>query len=142
MKKIVLVFVMLFTLILPSFADASGFSGGSSSRHSSFTHSTYSNSSTYHSGYKKPSSNVSRNPSVYQQNSNYYRNQQQPSKVKTLLTHGAAFGAGALLGSMFHPFGGNGYGGGGFSILPLLLDIVVIVLIVWIVKSIFFRRRY
>lgn len=147
-KKTSFIILLIFTLILPSIADAKGFRGGSS-RGSTFSHSNSSISSksgsTYRSGYKSPSSNATKKPS-YNNQQNYNNNQQRSSKTKSILTHGAAFGAGALLGSMLHPFGGGGYyggyGGGGFSILPILIDIVVILIIIRIIKSIFSRRRY
>lgn len=137
MKKLIIAFVLLLTLIVPSMTEARGFSGGHSSisHSSSFgTHSsTTRSSSTYRSGYKAPSSNVSR--STY--------NSTSPSKRSSFWSHAAAFGAGTLLGSMFHPFGGHYYGQSyGFSMSGILFDIVIVLVIFWLIKKIFRRRRY
>jgi hypothetical protein len=49
---------------------------------------------------------------------------------------------------MLHPFGGNyngAYGNNpsnGFSFLGILVDILVILVIIWVIKNIFTRRRY
>lgn len=143
MKKYLLFFLLMLTLVFPNFAEARGFSGHSSFSHSSFSHSSSfglrsSSTGTYHSGYKSPSSNVTRNT---QSSSSSY--QSRPSRTKSLLTHAAAFGAGAFFGSMFHPFGGHYYGGShGFSMLGFLGDILVIAVIIWLIKKIFVRRRY
>jgi len=136
MKKLMIAFVLLFTLIVPSMTEARGFSGGHSSisHSSSFgTHSsTTRSSSTYRSGYKSPSSNVSR--STYKST---------PTKRSSFWSHAAAFGAGTFFGSMFHPFGGHYYGQSyGFSMFGLLFDILMILVIVWVIKKIFRRRRY
>ncbi|QDZ88263.1 MULTISPECIES: hypothetical protein [Priestia] len=150
MKKLTLVFILIFAMALPNVTEAKGFSGHSSFSHnSSFSshssRSTYS-SGPYHSGYKSPSSNVTRTPSYSKSHTTY--NQTQPSRTKSILTHAAAFGAGAFLGHMLHPFGGsyNGaYGNNdsnGFSFLGILVDILVILIIIWVIKSIFTRRRY
>lgn len=150
MKKLTLIFVFIFAIALPNVAQAKGFSGHSSFSHSSSfsSHSsrgTYS-SGTYHSGYKSPSSNVTRTPS--RSNSHTTYNQTPPSRTKSILTHAAAFGTGALLGHMLHPFGGNyngAYGSNasnGFSFLGILVDILLILVIIWVIKNIFTRRRY
>ena len=100
-----------------------------------------SSSTTYHSGYKSPSSSVTSRSSNY--NSNYY-NHNTSSTGRSIATHAAAFGAGALLGSMFHPVGGY-YGGvhHGFSLLGFVFDIIGVVIIFAIIKAFFFRgRRY
>jgi hypothetical protein len=49
---------------------------------------------------------------------------------------------------MLHPFGGNyngAYGSNasnGFSFLGILVDILLILVIIWVIKNIFTRRRY
>jgi hypothetical protein len=139
MKKLIIAFVLLFTLTVPSMTEAKGFSGGHSSisHSSSFgSHSTSTRSgSTYRSGYKSPSSSVSR--------SNTYRSTQPSRRGGSFWSHAAAFGAGALFGGMFHPFGGSYFGHSyGFSFFGLLFDILIIFIIIKIVKSIFGRRRY
>ncbi|MDQ0201212.1 hypothetical protein [Neobacillus ginsengisoli] len=144
MKKLIMVLLIMFAFVLPSFAEAKGFSGGHSSSFSSHSYSTPS-SGTYHSGYKSPSSNVKGFTSNSQAHTSY---NQQPSRTKSFWTHAAAFGAGTFLGSMFHPFGGhyygpNGYNGAnGFSFFGLLVDVLVIVIIIRVIKAIFTRRRY
>ncbi|WP_162142526.1 hypothetical protein [Aneurinibacillus terranovensis] len=74
----------------------------------------------YRSGYRSPSSNVT-NPNLGVTN---------PAAGRTggFWSHLGAFGAGTLLGSMFHPFGGYGYGyyEGGISIFGLLIWAVII----------------
>jgi hypothetical protein len=144
MKKLILIFMLMFAFVLPHFAEASTFSGHSSSRHSSTigSHavSSISSSSTYHSGYKSASTNVNRTPSHTQSAA------QPSSKFKSFLTHAAAFGAGAYLGNMLNPFGGHYYGthpmaGAGFSIFGFLMDILFIALIFLVIKKIFRMRR-
>lgn len=137
MKKLIIAFVLLFTLIVPSMTEARGFSGGHSSVSHSTSYSSHSSSTTssgtYRSGYKSPSSSVS--------SSKY--NGTQPSKRSSFWSHAAAFGAGTFLGSMFHPFGGYSSGHSyGFSMLGFLGDILIIVIIIWVIKKIFTRRRY
>lgn len=136
----------MVAMVFPSFAEASTFSGGhSSTSHSSFSgsHSTSTPSSgTYHSGYKSPSSNVSKTPSSSQSHST--RNYPQPSRSSSFWSHAAAFGAGAFLGHMLHPFGYGGYGNSGsygFSFSGLLVDFIIIAVVVWIIKRIFLRKR-
>lgn len=141
MKKLMLVFILMFGLVLPGFAEAKGFSG-----HSSISSSHTIGTTTYHSGYKSPSSNVTRTPSY--SNHSSYNNYNKPSRSGSFWSHAAAFGAGTFLGSMFHPFGGHYYGpmgaphSNGFSFLSLLVDILIIVLIIWGIKRLFTRRRY
>jgi hypothetical protein len=139
MKKFIIAFVLLFTLVVPSITEARGFSGG----HSSFSHSSSFGShsmatlsgSTYHSGYKSPSSSVSR-PTA-----SYYRS--SSSRGGSFWSHAAAFGAGTFFGSMFHPFGGLYYGHSyGFSMFGFLFDLILILIVVRIIKGIFSRRRY
>jgi predicted lipid-binding transport protein (Tim44 family) len=65
----------------------------------------------YHSGYRSPSPNV-RNP-------NRATPGPAPGRAGGLFPFLGGLGAGALLGSLFHPFTG-GFGGG-FSILGLLI---------------------
>jgi hypothetical protein len=143
--KIIPILVIAIMVITPLTAFAKGFSGGSSGNHSSYQSQTNSNTyhssgslssqtngNTYHSGYKSPSSNVT---SQTRQNSG--QGVKPTSKTRGILTHAAAFGAGALLGSMFHPFGG---GHATSSLTGFLLDIIVIVLIIWVVRKLFFKR--
>lgn len=136
MKKLLIAFVLLFTLAVPSMTEARGFSGG----HSSFSHvssfgshsSSTRSSRIFHSGYKSPSSNVR---SIFKR-STY-------SKRNSFWSHAAAFGAGTFFGTMFHPFGGYYYGHSyGFSLLGFLLDLLIIFIIIRIIKGIFRRRRY
>ncbi|WCK53311.1 hypothetical protein PP175_18265 [Aneurinibacillus sp. Ricciae_BoGa-3] len=136
--KIIPFLVSVLIVFNPMTAFAAHFGGGHASN---FSHSgislsksshsgsfSNSNNQTYHSGYKNASSNVTQartfNPSV-------------PKKSSGLLSHAAAFGAGALLGSMFHPFGGAGHG-----ISGLIMDIIIIAVIVFIVRKLFSRRAY
>ncbi|WP_047152315.1 hypothetical protein [Aneurinibacillus tyrosinisolvens] len=156
MYKRIMTFLLIGILMLaPIPAFAKGFSGGHSTGHyggSSITRSghtggyqsngSYSNGSTYHSGYRSPSSNV-RNGSYH----NY--NNSTPGKGGGFLSHAAAFGGGALigsmLGSMFHPFGGGygygGYGGmsQGFSFMGLIIDLIIIVVLFKLARRFFFR---
>ena len=142
--KMISFLIAVIMVITPLTAYAKGFSGGSSGSHSSSNtyHSSGSlssqtNGSTYHSGYKSPSSNVTN-----QTRQNSGQGVKPTSKTRGILTHAAAFGAGALLGSMFHPFGGGHAAGGhtAFSLFGVLLDIIVIVLIIWVVRKLFFKR--
>lgn len=145
-RKIIPFLVIAIMAITPLTAFAKGFSGGTSGSHSSYHSQTQSNTyhssgslssqtngNTYHSGYKSPSSNVTNQT---RQNSGQGVN--PTSRTRGILTHAAAFGAGALLGSMFHPFGGGVHAG--FSSMGFLLDILVIVLIIWVVRKLFFKR--
>lgn len=132
-------FALAFTLLfLPVLAEAKGFSGSSSSKSSSSVPSS-SSSGTYHSGYKAPSSSVqSKSPS-----NNNSAQASTPTNKSSFFSHAAAFGAGAFLGSMFHPFGNGGMGDGmgtGFSFFGLLADLAVIALVVWLVRRMFARR--
>jgi uncharacterized membrane protein len=58
-----------------------------------------------------------------------------------------AFAAGTLLGSMLHPWGGNyavmggGYVHQPFSMLSLLLDIVLLLVVIAVIRSLFRRSR-
>ncbi|MFD3446654.1 hypothetical protein ACFDTO_18830 [Microbacteriaceae bacterium 4G12] len=149
MFKKVITFLLACTLFsVPAFAQAKGFSGGKSSisSHSSSGFSTNksttgsyrSSDGTYHSGYKSPSSNIqAKKPSSIDRTP-----VQQAPKKSGFLSHAAAFGAGALLGNMLHPFGNHGVGGvgGSFFSAGLLMDILIILVIVWIVRRIFARR--
>lgn len=143
--KIIPFLVSVIMVITPLTAYAKGFSGGSSGSHSSYQSHTNSNTyhssgtsssqtdgNTYHSGYKSPSSNVTN-----QTRQNSGQGVKPTSKTRGILSHAAAFGAGALLGSMFHPFGG---GHAGFSLIGFLLDILVIGLIIWVVRKLFFKH--
>ena len=146
MKKKILSFLLMFTVLLtPVLAQAKGFSGGRSSVHSSSSVSrsgSISSSGTYHSGYKSPSSSVRSQQPSYHSNSSVGTVPVQ-SKRSSLLSHAAAFGAGALLGSMLHPFGTHAVGavgGTGFSFSGLLMDVILILIVVWIGRRIFGRR--
>ncbi|MDP4163960.1 MAG: hypothetical protein Q8898_12730 [Bacillota bacterium] len=143
MKKLMLVLMMIFAIVLPSVAEARGFSGHS---FSSGSHTRSFSGGTYHSGYKSPSSHVTRTPSYSNSHSTYSTS--RPSRTSSFFSHAAAFGAGAFLGHMFHPFGGSYYGGNGyygsngFSFFGLLFDILIILIIIRVIKGIFSRRRY
>lgn len=115
MKKLLAIFIV-FTLCFamgPHLSEAKGFRGGHS-----FTR-----------DYSRPSHSTS------------LFSHRSPSVGRSLLTHGAAFGAGVLLGHMFHPFGGF-YGGAsyGFSFFGILIDVIAILLIISLLKNIFTRR--
>ena len=133
MKKLVIALILLFTLVVPSMAEARGFSGG----HSSFGHSsTFGSHSTStkssYSGYKSSSSILSRTK---------YRSRSY-SRGGSIWSHAGAFGAGMLFGRMFHPFGGYYFGHSyGFSLFGFLFDIVMLYIVYKIIKRIFFRRR-
>ncbi|WCK53437.1 hypothetical protein PP175_19100 [Aneurinibacillus sp. Ricciae_BoGa-3] len=142
--KIIPFLVSAMIVMSPITAFAGSFGGGHSSvshahaslltnSHSSasFSHPT-SSAQTYHSGYKSPSANVSRAHS--------YNPPAAPKKSSALLSHAAAFGAGALLGSMFHPFGGGGHTG--TSVPSLIVDIIIIGVIFLIIRKLFFNRVY
>lgn len=149
MSKRIFTLLLAFTLFsLPTFAQAKGFSGGKSSisSHSSSggvstkgSTSYRSSDGTYHSGYKSSSPNVqSKKPASVD-----HAPQPQPApKKSSFWGHAASFGAGALLGSMLHPFGNHGVGGvgGSFFSSGLLIDIVIILGIVWVLGRIFARR--
>lgn len=133
MKKIMtfLIAIMIGFSMIPHLSEARGFSHSFSRPHIT----TPSRTNTYHSGYTSPSNKVTRTP-------NSTVNRRSSTFGRGLATHAAAFGAGMLLGHMFHPFGGY-YGGGtlGFSFLGILLDIVILLVIIWLIKKIVTRRR-
>jgi hypothetical protein len=62
------------------------------------------------------------------------------------------FWTGVMLGSLIHPFGGYGYGWGPmwgyswgghvFSPLAILIDLIIVVLIIALLRRLFFRPRY
>lgn len=144
-RKMIPFLVSVIMIITPLSAYAKGFSGGGTGSHSSYhsqtnsntyhssgSYSSQTNGNTYHSGYKSPSSNVTN-----QTRQNSGQGAKPTSKSGGILSHVAAFGAGAFLGIMLHPIGG---GHGGFSLIGLLLDILVIGLIIWVVRKLFFRR--
>lgn len=138
MKKLMIAFVLLFTLVVPSMTEARGFSGGHGSFGHSSSYGSHSSStrsgSSYHSGYRSPSGNVSR--------TNPYRGSQSSNRG-SFWSHAAAFGAGTFIGSMFHPFGGHYFGNSyGFSFFGLLVDILILYIIYRVIKAIFSRRRY
>jgi hypothetical protein len=137
--KIIPFLVSAMIVISPIPVLAGSFGGGhSSASHTGISKSSHSgafsnsNSQTYHSSYKSPSSNVSRSHA-------YNPVPAAPSKTRGILTHAAAFGAGALLGSMFHPFGG-GVQGMGTSFFGLIMDILIIAVIFFIARKLFFKR--
>ncbi|MCY8234657.1 hypothetical protein [Priestia endophytica] len=149
MKKVLSIFTLMMVvaaMVLPHTAEARGYSSGARSHSYSTPSSSYSSKST--SGYssnrsysggtstKKDNSQTSTNST--QKNSNTTANNKKSSTAKKIASYAGAFGVGALLGSMFHPFGGAGTG---FSMFGLLLDIVVILVIVWLIKKIFTRRK-
>ncbi|MGD8188706.1 hypothetical protein ACQCN2_01780 [Brevibacillus ginsengisoli] len=155
MSSKIIAFVTAFTMLfLPITASAKGFGGGHSTRSSGSTYSSHSsgfnsyhsgvsNSQTYHSGYRSPSSNVSGSRS-YGSNAPSYST---PKSSGGFLSHAVSFGAGALLGSMFHPFGGgyggyggyNGFGTHSISIFGLLMDLLLIFIAYKIIRRLFFR---
>ncbi|MFJ8530287.1 hypothetical protein [Bacillus sp. NPDC094106] len=149
MSKKIFTLMLAFTLFaLPTFAQAKTYSGGKSSvsSHSSSggfstkgSTSSRSSDGTYHSGYKSSSSNVqAKKPASVD-----HAPQPQPApKKSSFWGHAASFGAGALLGSMLHPFGNHGVGGvgGSFFSSGLLIDIVILLGIVWVLRRIFARR--
>ncbi|WCK52822.1 hypothetical protein PP175_15480 [Aneurinibacillus sp. Ricciae_BoGa-3] len=149
-RRILSLLVAGLMLLAPASVYAKGFSGGHSTGSSSSYSRSYHGSpsvtkgttsgSTYHSGYRSPSPNVRSGSSYTNPNTGANRSR------GGFLSHAAAFGAGTLLGSMLHPFGGGyGYGpgmGGGFSIFGILLDILIIWIVYKVVKGLFARRRY
>jgi predicted lipid-binding transport protein (Tim44 family) len=86
----------------------------------------------YSSGPRAPSSDVARNPRVQPA-------PQTPGSRWGGFLGGAA--AGALIGHFLNPFGGFGYGGGGFSFISLLIWAVIIYLGYKLFQKMF-RRRY
>lgn len=73
-----------------------------------------------------------------------YRSPYRTSTLgRSVMTHAAAFGLGAFVGHMFHPFGGY-YGGSmyGFSFFGVLIDVILILIIISLIKRLFGRRRY
>ena len=89
-------------------------------------------STHFGSGYRSPTTRF-RTPTL---------NRGTSSSGRSFMTHAAAFGAGALFGHMFHPFGGYYNGGyGGFSGTGILIDILIIVAIIWFIRRIFGGRR-
>lgn len=131
MKRIMILFMALMIGfgMLPHFSEARSYSH-SYSRHYSTP------SRSYNSGYTSPSSRVTRTPKSI-------LNRGTSSIGRGFASHAAAFGAGMLIGHMFHPFGGY-YGGAryGFSFMGILLDIIVLLIIVRLIRRIFTRRRY
>ncbi|NHN35306.1 hypothetical protein [Paenibacillus agricola] len=72
----------------------------------------------YNTGPRAPSPNVTRNPRT-----------QPGQQANPTSRWGGLFGgiaAGAIIGSLLHPFGGYGYGGGGFSLIGILFWVVII----------------
>jgi hypothetical protein len=94
----------------------------------------------YHSGFRAPSSGVSRPSSS---GSRFGGTGGYGFTGSGFGSHLFSFGAGWMIGSMFHPFGGYyGMGGGyhGFSIFSLIIDIILIVLVWKFVRWILRRR--
>lgn len=86
----------------------------------------------YNSGPRAPSSDVSRNPRVQPA-------PQPPGSRWGSFLGGAA--AGALIGHFLNPFGGYGFGSGGFSLIRLLIWAVIIYLGYKFFQKMF-RRRF
>jgi hypothetical protein len=110
----VILVLMVFFAYMPHLSEAKGFGGSRGfTRHYSVPNHMY----------KSP-----------------YRNS---SLGRSVMTHAAAFGLGAMVGHMFHPFGGY-YGGSmyGFSFFGILIDVILILIIISIIKRLFRRRRY
>jgi hypothetical protein len=74
--------------------------------------------------------------------SSNYRYRSSTRSSGSFWKYAGAFGAGAFLGHLFHPFGGY-YGGYhyGFSFFGLLIDIIMILIIIRLVKWIFGNKR-
>jgi hypothetical protein len=107
-----------------SYASSGAYSG---------SYSQYSTGGTYHSGYRSPSPGVSRGT--------YGSYNYGTSGWSSFGSHLFSFGAGWLLGSLFHPFGGYwGMTYHPFSLLGLLVDLILLAVIVMLVRRIFFRR--
>ncbi|BAU27081.1 hypothetical protein DFP93_104169 [Aneurinibacillus soli] len=149
-KKVVSVLIAGLMLLSPVSVFAKGFSGGhSSSYHQGGASSVHNSnrltqspaSTTYHSGYRSPSSQVSNHTQHSYTNSSHQAD--PPKKSGGFLSHAAAFGAGTLLGSMIHPFGGAssiGAGGtSGFSSTGLLVDIVIIAIGFFLIRRLVSR---
>lgn len=131
-----LMFGMTMNTAMAAKSSRGSYSGGKSSYSSSSSFS--SGSKTYSSGVRTPSSSVKRPSSSY--NNSY-------STSRSSSGWGKFFGGmavGGLLGSMFHPFGGGGYYGGGyghgFSFFGFLFDLLLIYIVYRIVRGLFFRR--
>jgi hypothetical protein len=139
---------------------SNGFSGGSTNKsnvpNSSSTGSSKSGS-TYNSGYQRPAnvadgSKVNPNSGrTYYGGSTYYNNPPNGYRTSHFWPVVGAFAAGAMLGSMIHPWGGYyPMGGGGyvhqpFSFLTLIMDIVILLIVIWLIVMIirlFTRRSY
>lgn len=136
-KRLLALALGVLLALVPATALAKGFSGGRSSSFRSggyapstgYVSSGYKSGSTYHSGYRSAS------PSVRARiNSSGYN---QPAGARTggsrWLGPLAGFGAGMLVGSLLHPFGGF-YGGGyhPFSLAGLLIDLLILGAVLWL----------
>ncbi|MBM7691597.1 putative membrane protein [Peribacillus deserti] len=157
MKKIMVVCMLVFTLAIPDMTEARSFSGSKSTSHSYTTESsstviqTRSRSrGSYNSGYRTPSRSSGSYNSGYRapsrsvtKGSTYNRSQiPRRSGTGSFFSHAAAFGAGAFLAHMFHPFGGTYYGAShGFSFFGILLDILLIVVVFKLFRRLFSRNR-
>lgn len=117
---ILLTLMLCMGTLLPQLVNARGFSGRSYSTR--IPHSTYRAPSN---NFRVPSSTLHRGSSGI---------------GRGLVSHAAAFGLGALFGSMFHPFSGF-YGGGLTSGIPFgfLIDIIGILVIIWLIRKLFAR---
>lgn len=94
--------------------------------------------SSYHSGYRTPSSRVRSGSSSYRSSSgNPFTSRYSSTSAGSNLF---SFGTGFLLGGMFHPFGGYyGYGYHSFSFFHLLFDLFILWLIWRFVRRFFWR---
>ncbi|YCA44012.1 hypothetical protein M1E11_02060 [Bacillus sp. JZ8] len=142
MKKVLSLFTLMMVvaaMILPHAAEARGYSSGARNHSYSTPSSSYSSKSTNgYSSNRSYSGGTSTKKDNSQTSTNSTANNKKPSTAKKIASYAGAFGVGALLGSMFHPFGGAGTG---FSMFGLLLDIIIILVIVWLIKKIFTRRK-
>ncbi|PLT27819.1 hypothetical protein [Peribacillus deserti] len=158
MKKILLVCMLVFALAIPDMTEARSFSASKSTDPSFTTKSTSnviqtrsrSSRGSYNSGYRSPSRSSGsynsgyRSPSRSVTRGSTYNRATLPRRSGTgsFFSHAAAFGAGAFLTHMLHPFGGMYYGAShGFSFFGILLDILLIVVVFKLFRRLFSRNR-
>ncbi|MCZ8513055.1 hypothetical protein O9H85_11595 [Paenibacillus filicis] len=121
-------------------SSSGGFSGGASNK--STVPGNPSSSSTGTKGGTAYSSGRS-----YYGGSTYSNTVPSGTKPSSFWPMAGAFAAGTFLGSMLHPMGGYYPAGGGgyvhqpFSFMPLLLDIIAILFIIWFVSLLFRSLR-